>query len=102
LPEATPGAEPSWFGFLITLKKEAGIDRNTFVDKLNRHKIATRLLFAGDIRKQPYFIDRHYRTIGDLPNSEIILNDTLWIGVTPMISDEMVDYMVETIHKILA
>lgn len=102
LPEPTPGAEPSWFGFLITVKKEAGMDRNTFVDKLTRNKIATRLLFAGDIRKQPYFIGREYRTIGDLPNTEIILNDTLWIGVTPMINDEMVDYMVKVIHDILA
>lgn len=102
LPEPTPGAEPSWFGFLITVKKTAGMDRNTFVDKLTRNKIATRLLFAGDIRKQPYFIGREYRTIGDLPNTEIILNDTLWIGVTPMINDEMVDYMVKVIHDILA
>jgi CDP-4-dehydro-6-deoxyglucose reductase, E1 len=101
LPEPTKGSNPSWFGFLITLKPEAGMDRNEFVDKLTKNKIATRLLFAGDIRKQPYFIGREYRCIGDLPNTDRILNDTLWIGVTPMINDEMVDYMVEMIHKIL-
>ena len=101
LPEATPNSEPSWFGFLITVKKDAGISRNDLVQKLNDEKIATRLLFAGDIRKQPYFKDIDYRTVGDLPNTEIIVNDTFWIGVTPMINDEMIDYMIAKFDEFL-
>jgi CDP-6-deoxy-D-xylo-4-hexulose-3-dehydrase len=102
LPEATPHAEPSWFGFLITMKQEAGISRNDMVAKLTDKKIATRLLFAGDLRKQPYFKDYHYRVVGDLPNTEIIVNQTFWIGVTPMINDEMIDYMIRCFDEILA
>ena len=79
LPEATPNSEPSWFGFLITLKKDAGITRNDLVEKLNRNKVATRLLFAGDIRKQPYFIGKTYRSIGDLPQTEIVTRCALKI-----------------------
>jgi CDP-6-deoxy-D-xylo-4-hexulose-3-dehydrase len=102
LPVPTPNSNPSWFGYLITLKPSAGISRKELLDKLQEHKIGTRLLFAGDLRKQPYFKGISYRTVGDLPNTEIVLNDSFWIGVTPMIGDEMVDYMVEAFHKILA
>src|SRR5258708_33209762 len=92
LPEATPLSDPSWFGFLITIKKDAGISRNELVAKLSDAKIATRLLFAGDLRKQPYFKNVKYRTVGDLVNTEIILTNTFWIGVTPMIDEEMIAY----------
>jgi len=102
LPVPTPNSNPSWFGYLITLKPNAGISRKDMLDKLQEHKIGTRLLFAGDLRKQPYFKGISYRTVGDLPNTEIVLNDSFWIGVTPMIDDEMVDYMVDAFHKILA
>lgn len=100
LPEATPGSEPSWFGFLITLKDNAGITRNELVAKYTEANIATRLLFAGDIRKQPYFKNHEYRVVGDLKNTEIILNNTFWLGVTPMINDEMIDYVIEVTNKI--
>lgn len=102
LPEPTPGTVPSWFGFLITVKDNAGITRNELVTKLNDYKIATRLLFAGDVRKQPYFKNINYRSVGELPNTSIIMNNTFWIGVTPMINDEMIDYMVSTFVKILS
>ena len=101
LPEATPNSNPSWFGFLITLKPDAGITRNKLIFKLTQHKIGTRLLFAGSIIKQPYFKHHAYRVVGDLKNSDIVLNQTFWIGVTPMINDEMIDYMIEVFHKIL-
>ena len=101
LPEATANSDPSWFGFLITLKENAGISRNELIAKLTEAKIATRLLFAGDIRKQPYFENQNYRISGEFPNTEIILNNTFWIGVTPMITDEMIDYVVATCIKIL-
>jgi len=102
LPKATENANPSWFGFLTTVKKDAGITRNDLVQKLNDKKIATRLLFAGDLRKQPYFKDINYRVVGDLVNTEIILNDTFWIGVTPMINDEMIAYMGKCFDEILS
>ena len=101
LPEPTPGSNPSWFGFLITLKANAGISRNEIISKLTDVNIGTRLLFAGDIRKQPYFKNVNYRCVGDLPNTENILNNTFWIGVTPMITDEMLDYIIGTLNKIL-
>ncbi len=101
LPEPTTGSNPSWFGFLITLKANAGISRNEIISKLTDVNIGTRLLFAGDIRKQPYFKNVNYRCVGDLPNTENILNNTFWIGVTPMITDEMLDYIIETLNKIL-
>lgn len=101
LPEATPGSDPSWFGFLITIRKDAGITRNQLVEKLTAAKIGTRLLFAGDLRKQPYFKEINYRTVGELKNTEIVLNDTFWIGVTPMINDDMIQYMVKTFEDIL-
>lgn len=101
LPVATENSNPSWFGFLITVKKNAGITRNELVQKLNDKKVATRLLFAGDLRKQPYFKDYDYRIVGDLPNTEIIVNDTFWIGVTPMINDEMIHYMVKCFDEII-
>ncbi|HMS64703.1 MAG TPA: lipopolysaccharide biosynthesis protein RfbH [Ignavibacteria bacterium] len=100
LPEATPGSEPSWFGFLITIKDNAGISRNELIAKYTGANIATRLLFAGDIRKQPYFKNQNYRVVGDLKNTEIILNNTFWLGVTPMINDEMIDYVIEVTNKI--
>ena len=101
LPEPTHGSNPSWFGFLITLKPNAGISRNEIITKLTDANIGTRLLFAGDIRKQPYFKNVNYRCIGDLPNTENILNNTFWIGVTPMITDEMLDFIIGTLNKIL-
>lgn len=101
LPKATQNAEPSWFGFLITIKKDAGITRNELVQQLNDKKIATRLLFAGDLRKQPYFKDYDYRIVGDLPNTEIILHDTFWVGVTPMINGEMIEYIISGFDSIL-
>ena len=87
-----------WF---ITLKPEAGITRKDLIAKLTEANIGTRLLFAGDIRKQPYFKNVDYHCIGNLPNTETILHNTFWIGVTPMITGEMIDFMIETFIKIL-
>lgn len=101
LPVATKDSNPSWFGFLITLKPDAGISRNDLIFELNQYKIATRLLFGGNIIKQPYFKDIKYRVVGDLSNAEIVMNQTFWVGVTPMINDEMMDYMIQVFHKIL-
>jgi CDP-4-dehydro-6-deoxyglucose reductase, E1 len=101
LPEATPNANPSWFGFLITVRENAGITRNEIIQKLTEAKIDTRLLFGGDIRKQPYFKSIDYKTVGDMTNTEIVMHRTFWIGVTPMINDTMIDYMIDTFTRIL-
>lgn len=101
LPEATPGANPSWFGFLITLRPDAGISRNDLIFELNQYKIATRLLFGGNIIRQPYFKKYPYRISGDLTNADIVLHQTFWIGVTPMINDEMIDYVSDVFHRVL-
>jgi CDP-6-deoxy-D-xylo-4-hexulose-3-dehydrase len=101
LPEFSENTNPSWFGFLITLKPESGLKRNDVIEKLAEAKIGTRLLFAGDIRKQPYFSKYPYRVSGDMTNTETILHHTFWVGVTPMINDEMADYIVEILHTIL-
>jgi CDP-4-dehydro-6-deoxyglucose reductase, E1 len=100
LPEPTSGAEPSWFGFIITIKPASGIKRNEVISKLTENKIGTRLLFAGDIRKQPYFKVLPYRSPDILPNTEIILNNTFWVGVTPSISPEMIDYTINVFKTI--
>ncbi len=102
LPEATAGSDPSWFGFLITIKPTAGIGRNELIGQLNLHNIGTRLLFAGDLRKQPYFNSYIYRESGTFENTELILTNTFWIGVTPMITEEMLEHMIKVFHEILA
>lgn len=99
LPKATPGTEPSWFGYLISLRLDSGINRNDLIMKLTDAKIATRLLFAGDIRKQPYFKDIKYRDSGSFSNTDLVLHNTFWIGVTPMIDDQMVDYIIEVMSR---
>jgi len=101
LPKATENCNPSWFGYLITLKENAGITRDDLVKFLNKKKIATRLLFAGDIRKQPYFKNYPYRVVGDLKNTDIILKDTFWVGVTPMVTEEMIAYMSKCFDEVL-
>jgi CDP-6-deoxy-D-xylo-4-hexulose-3-dehydrase len=101
LPEPTPNSNPSWFGFLITIKPESGIKRNELIQKLTDRKIATRLLFAGNIIHQPYFKNYPYRVVGELNNAEIVMNYTFWIGVTPMINDEMIDYVIDVFHQII-
>jgi CDP-6-deoxy-D-xylo-4-hexulose-3-dehydrase len=92
LPQATIGSEPSWFGFLITIKPESGIQRPNIIDFLTEKNIGTRLLFSGDIRKQPYFKNYIHREVGSFENTELIVKSTFWIGVAPMITDEMIDY----------
>ena len=93
LPKAQENSDPSWFGFLISVKENAPFTRNDIVKYLNDKKIGTRLLFAGNVVKQPYMIGRNYRVVGDLTNSDFIMNNTFWIGVYPGISDKMIEYI---------
>lgn len=101
LPVATEGTNPSWFGFLITIKPGADINRNELVKILTDAKIGTRLLFAGDIRKQPYFSSIQFSSLNNMTNTEIVLKNTFWIGVTPMIDDAMIEYMIDVFTKAL-
>lgn len=94
LPEATPHSEPSWFGFPITLKPAAGINRVALLQYLDQHKIGTRLLFAGNLTRQPYMIGRNFRVAGELTNTDTVMNDTFWIGVYPGLSKEMLDFVI--------
>ena len=93
LPKAQKNSDPSWFGFLVSVKPDAPFSRNDLVKYLNENKIGTRLLFAGNIVKQPYMIGPNYRTVGSLINSDFIMNNTFWIGVYPGINDSMIDYV---------
>lgn len=101
LPEATPNSSPSWFGFAITLKDNAPISRIDLLRKLERHKIGTRLLFAGNITRQPYMAGRNYRVSGSLKNTDTVMNNTFWVGVQPALTQEMLGYVVKTIKGCL-
>ena len=94
LPEATENSEPSWFGFPLTIK-EGRTDRTKFLQHLNGKGVMTRLLFGGNITKQPYFIDYKikYRQAGDLENTDIIMNNTFWVGIYPGLEKEHLDYV---------
>jgi CDP-6-deoxy-D-xylo-4-hexulose-3-dehydrase len=98
LPEATPGTEPSWFGFLLTVREDAPFSRDEIVKHLNEMKIGTRLLFGGNLIRQPYMKGRNFRVHGDLDNSDRIMRQTFWIGLYPGLSPEAIAYMLEVIH----
>ncbi len=98
LPEPTDNSNPSWFGFPITLRDSAGTSRRDFLEYLDQNKIGTRLVFAGNITKQPYFKNIEHRIVGALENTDIVMNQTFWIGVYPGLTTEMLDYVVETME----
>ena len=99
LPKATNGSNPSWFGFPLTLKEEAGANRVDLLRYLDQHRIGTRLLFAGNIIRQPYFSNRQYRCVGNLPNSDRVMNDTFWIGVYPGLTEAHLSYTSQKIAE---
>ena len=101
LPQATPNSDPSWFGFPITLKPEAEFRRVDLLTYLDQNKIGTRLLFAGNLTRQPYMIGREYRVSGELTNTDIVMNQTFWVGVYPDLSREMLDFIVEKLETFL-
>ena len=102
LPEPCPGSKPSWFGFLITCNE--GVDRNQLVQYVESKGVQTRMLFAGNLTKHPCFNQMResgsgYRIVGDLKNTDRIMEDTFWIGVYPGMTDDMIDYMAKTIKE---
>ena len=100
LPRATEGSDPAWFGFAITVKKESPKSRNEIVRILDEKKIASRPLFGGNLLRQPAFLGTPRRVHGELANTDIIMNDTFWIGVWPGLTLPMLDYMIESITTI--
>ena len=95
LPEATPGSDPSWFGFPVTLRPECGFSREALLRYLDRHKVGTRLLFAGNVTHQPYFKGRPYRVVGELRTTDPIMRHTFWLGVYPGLTENMLDYVAQ-------
>jgi CDP-6-deoxy-D-xylo-4-hexulose-3-dehydrase len=98
LPRATEGSDPSWFGFPLAVRPQAPFTRSQVVGYLEERKIATRLLFGGNLLRQPAYQGIEARAIGSLPNSDFVMNQVFWIGVFPGITLPMMDYMVETFH----
>ena len=104
LPEPAPNSDPSWFGFLMTVKK--GVSRETVVRYIESKGIQTRMLFSGNLTKHPCFDEMRktgegYRVVGTLENTDRIMRDTFWVGVYPGMTDEMIDYMSLIILKAL-
>ena len=101
LPKVSPKAKPSWFGFPITIRPNAPFTRNKLVEFLDENKIGTRLLFGGNLLKQPYMKNQNYKIIGDLKNSDIVVNNTFWFGVYPGLGAEELNYVLEIFRKFL-
>ncbi len=101
LPEATDKSEPSWFGFPITIKEGCGINRIDLLKYLDQNKIGTRLVFAGNLTRQPYFDNVNFKVVGDLHKTDIIMNNTFWIGVFPGLTKDHLDFVIETIEDFL-
>jgi CDP-6-deoxy-D-xylo-4-hexulose-3-dehydrase len=93
LPEATPGSDPSWFGFPIGVRENAPFRRDELIRALESQKIGTRLLFGGNLLRQPAYEGCEYRVIGELPNTNFVMNNVFWIGVYPGLTRPMLDFV---------
>ena len=102
LPEPTPNSDPSWFGFAMTVRPEAPFTRSALVQFLESRRIGTRLLFGGNLLRQPAYRQIAHRVVGDLAHTDIVANGTFWIGVYPGLTDTMVDYMIESVEAFVS
>jgi CDP-6-deoxy-D-xylo-4-hexulose-3-dehydrase len=102
LPEATPGSDPCWFGFPLAIPRDAPVTRNDVVAFIEDRKVATRQLFGGNLTRQPAYRDVPHRKIGELPNSDFVMDQVFWIGVYPGLSDAQLEFMVETVRGAVA
>ena len=100
LPEATPGSDPSWFGFPFGVREDAPFTRDDLVRRLEEHKIGTRLLFGGNLARQPAYQGTDFRVIGDLKNTDFVMRNVLWVGVYPGLTKPMLDHMAEVIGEV--
>lgn len=101
LPQATVNSDPSWFGFPITLKENSPVSRLDLLTYLDQNKVGTRLLFAGNLTRQPYMLGRNFRVVGELTNTDVVMNNTFWIGVQPALTKDMMQFAVGKIEAFL-
>lgn len=101
LPEATPNSDPAWFGFPVTIRDDAPFTRVELLRFLNENKIGTRLLFAGNLTRQPYFQGVNYRVAGDLGNTDRIMNQTFWIGTYPGLNEQMLGFVIDKLEEFI-
>ena len=101
LPEATPRSEPSWFGFPLLIRENAGVDRDALVQYLDANKIGTRLLFGGNLIRQPYMRGRDYRVVGELTNADIVTDRCFWIGLYPGLGEDHIAYVGDVVARFL-
>lgn len=101
LPEATEDSDPSWFGFPVTLKENAPVSRTMLLKFLDQQKIGTRLLFAGNLTRQPYMLNQKYRVSGELTNTDVVMNQTFWLGIYPGLTEAHLDYVGKQIEAFL-
>jgi CDP-6-deoxy-D-xylo-4-hexulose-3-dehydrase len=102
LPEPTPDSDPSWFGFPVALREGCPVDRDRILRFMNERKIATRLLFAGNLLRQPAYLNAEHRRVGDLAAADFVMNNVFWVGVYPGLTDAQLDFMIESFHEVLA
>ena len=101
LPEPTENSNPSWFGFLLTIKDNSKLSRRSIISMLEDRKVGTRLLFAGNLIKQPAFKNTAYRVVKDLKNTDKVMSDSFWLGVWPGLFEPHLDYMVEQLNEVV-
>ena len=99
LPQTTPNSEPSWFGFPLVLKQSSGVKRTDLINFLDQNKIGTRLLFAGNLTKQPYMVGRNFRVSGELTNTDQVMNQTFWLGTFPGLDEAHLDYIASKLEE---
>ncbi len=101
LPEATPNSDPSWFGFMLTVRPESKINRNELVQYLEANKIGTRLFFGGNMLKQPAYQNIKYRTVGSLENCDLIMNNSFWLGIWPGLNENHFTFILKIVKQFI-